>query len=146
VQLLPDIKSSEQSEEQNDTGNHRWLDAERKNAGGHCRLQLDIDGYAHLAEEEQARDQEELIFSLCGQRSPNPWQQKEDSGHHFRYLAGEDRLMGQMALLDLDIEPSAEWLEEFQKSEHQHQDSQEQRQGPAEATGHFLSHFRLLQF
>jgi len=45
--------------------------------------------------------------------------------------------MRQMALLNLDIEPSADWLEEFEKSEHQHQDSQEQRQGPAEATGHF---------
>lgn len=54
--------------------------------------------------------------------------------------------MRQMALLNLDIEPSADWLEELQKSEHQHQDSQEQRQGPAEATGHFLSHFRRLQF
>lgn len=57
AQLLPDIKSSEQSEEENGTGNHRRLDAERKNAGGHCRLQMDIDGHAHLAEEEQAGDQ-----------------------------------------------------------------------------------------
>lgn len=137
AQLLPHIKSSEQSEQENDTGNHRRLDAERKNTGGHCRLQLDIDGYAHLTEEKQARDQEGLIFSLRGQRPPNPGQQKAYSGHHFRYLAGEDRLMGQMTLLNLDFEPSAEWLEEFQKSEHQHQDSQEQRQGPAEATGHF---------
>ena len=41
--------------------------------------------------------------------------------------------MGQMALLDLNLKPSMEWLEELEESEHEDQDSQEQGQGLDEA-------------
>src|SRR5271165_886288 len=72
--LLPNSKSSEQSEEENDKRNHRWLDTERKNASRHLRLQVDIDCHAHLSKEDRTRDQQELISAFCGQRSSKPWQ------------------------------------------------------------------------
>ncbi len=56
VPAFPNSKCSEQSEEENDNGNHRWLDAERKNAGRHLRLQVDIDCHAHLNNEDRTRD------------------------------------------------------------------------------------------
>ena len=125
--FFPNSKRSEQSEEENDSGNHRWLDTERKNVGGHLGLQVDIDCHAHLCNDDRTRDQEELISGFRGQRSPKPWQQEQAPDDHLHQFASENRLLGKMTLLNLDIKPSTEWLEEFEESEREHQNSQEQR-------------------
>src|SRR5579871_6422505 len=44
-----------------------------------------------------------------------------------------------MTPLNLDLKPSVEWLEEFEESEHEHQDTEEQRQTLGKATGHCLN-------
>ena len=50
-----------------------------------------------------------------------------------------------MALLNLDIEPATEGLEEFEDSEHKHQDSQDERQGIGKARRHIFPAFWSLE-
>ena len=74
LQLFPRIKSSEQSKEKDRDRNYRRLDAERKDVSRHPGLQVDVDRDEHLNEEDEARDQQDLIFASYGERSPKPWQ------------------------------------------------------------------------
>jgi hypothetical protein len=85
--LLPSTKSSEQVKEKNSYGDHGRLDTERKNAGGHSGLQVDIDCHDHLSKEDEATDEQDLIFAFCGQRSPKPRQQEENARNHLRQFA-----------------------------------------------------------
>jgi hypothetical protein len=68
-----------------------------------------------------------LIFGFRGHRFPKPWQYEEEAGKHFGEFARENRFVGQMTLLNLDIKPSTDGLEEFEEAEHKHPDSQQQR-------------------
>ena len=43
---------------------------------------------------------------------------------HLGQLAREDRLVRQMTLLDLDVEPSVDRMEELQDSEPEHDDTE----------------------
>jgi hypothetical protein len=65
--LLPGIKSSEQAKKENNPRDQGHLDTQRKNAGGHSWLQVDIDGHGHLGREDEATDQQDLIFAFRGQ-------------------------------------------------------------------------------
>lgn len=84
---------------------------------------MDIDRRAHLNNEHQTRDQDELIPALGGQRFSKPWEEKQAPGDHFPQLSCENRLLWKMTLLNLDIKPSVEWLEKLEESEREHQNS-----------------------
>jgi hypothetical protein len=127
--LLPNSNGSEHGEEENETGNHRWLDTERKNVSRHLRLEVDVDGCAHLNNKHRRGGQENLMLVFGCERPQKPWQQEQNPGDHFSQFARENRLVGQMALFNLSVEPATDWLEEFEESESEHQDSQEQGQG-----------------
>ncbi|WP_395750472.1 hypothetical protein [Prosthecobacter sp.] len=131
--LLPNGQSCEQTEGEHDSGNHRRLDAEGKDARRHPGLQVDIDGQTHLNDEAQTSEQEKGLSEFCEQGSTNPWQQEQASGGHFPQFSSKNGLVGQVALLDLNLEPSMDRLEKLEESKHEHQDSQEEGQGLDEA-------------
>jgi hypothetical protein len=137
--LLPDSECVEASQKENDDGNDWRLDAERKYCGRYGGLQLDVDGDGHLCEEEEGCEQQECVLGFDGQRSGKPREQEENAREHFADFAGEDGLMWEVTLLNLNIKPAVEWLEEFEDSEEEHHDSKEQRQGLDEAIRHGTS-------
>ena len=107
---------------------HRRLDTEWQYLGRDSGLKVDIGRHKHLEEEARASEQQDAILPWCRPR-PKPRKQEKKSGHDLANLAHQNRRVGQVALLNLDSEPSVDGgIHALQKSERQHQTSENDRQ------------------